>query len=205
MSVKQHPELILFDLGGVLVELKPSPFPDAWLGGGRTFDGIDWFRSETAIQFERGELATGDFAAGLQRELGLQAGTGEILDAFARWPIGLFNGAQELLMALRKSYRLAALTNTNPLHWPRLVGEFQLPRYFSEIFASHRMQLAKPDPRAFLHVLESTGAEPERVLFFDDNPVNVAAAAEVGMVARRAGSVGDVRRELAKLGLLRVN
>ncbi|SHE80364.1 putative hydrolase of the HAD superfamily [Microbulbifer donghaiensis] len=195
-------ELIIFDLGGVLVELQPHPFPLAWLPDGQTFDSAGWFNSKTALQFECGKISPDDFARGLQQELDLDVSTAEIIDQFTRWPIGLYEGAHDLLLQLMRSHRLAALTNTNALHWPRLIDEFHLPQYFSKIFSSHQMALAKPDPRAFHHVLEAMAVAPERVLFFDDNPTNVASATQLGIRAHRACSLKQVIAQLQESALL---
>ena len=44
-------EVILFDLGGVLVELGESPVPSDWLPENDRFTLSDWFLSDTAISF----------------------------------------------------------------------------------------------------------------------------------------------------------
>ena len=194
--------VVLFDLGGVLIELGASPLPEAWLPGGRPITSVEWLKSETALQFECGALSPEAFAAGLQRELGLTVSATEILTAFARWPVGLYDGAHDLLVELGKTQRLAALTNTNALHWPRLVDEFRIPGYFSQVFASHLIEVAKPDPRAFHYAVDSLKVAPGEILFFDDNPHNVASATALGIVSRQVTSVAQVRRALFEFGLL---
>ena len=194
-------DLILFDLGGVLVELRSSPFPEAWLPDGKTFDSVDWFKSDTALQFECGHLSPEAFAEGVKNELNLDASTDEILAHFSRRPIGLYAGAQQLLLQLKDSCQLAVLSNTNAVHWPRLIHECELHRYFSHIFASHRIACAKPDPKAFHHVINTLNVTPGKILSFDDNLVNVAAARRLGINSRQASSVGQVRAHLREFGL----
>ncbi|WP_346836804.1 HAD-IA family hydrolase [Microbulbifer sp. SAOS-129_SWC] len=194
-------ELVLFDLGGVLVDLRPTPFPEEWLPDGQTFDDLDWFKSDTAQQFECGTLTPQQFAVALQRELGVKIDTRALLAEFTRWPIGLRSGAHELLISLRQHCNLAALTNTNALHWPRLVDEFRLPPYFDAMFASHQMQLAKPDPRAFRQVSDTLGTAPERILFFDDNAANIAAAAALGLNGRRVTTIAQIANGLREYGV----
>lgn len=195
-------EVILFDLGGVLVELKASPFPEDWFPEDGFFELAQWSKSATALAFERGEISAEKFARELGSELGLTATTEEILREFTAWPIGLLPDAHELLVQLGATHRLAALTNTNELHWPRITREFNLPQYFTEIYASHRIQSAKPHRDAFRHVVKDLGLAPTEILFFDDNPYNVTAAAGIGITSRQACSPGDVRRHLAELGLI---
>jgi len=194
-------EWILFDLGGVLVDLRPTPFPESWLPDGQTFDSIDWFRSNTAVQFECGTLSPQVFADSLKRELGLDVDTATIIAEFTRWPIGLRPGAGALLGILRQHCRLAALTNTNALHWPRLVNEFRLPDYFSEIFASHQLQMIKPDPQIFHHVMGALSCAAENILFFDDNPDNVAAAAALGIHSCRVTAIEQIENCLRDCGI----
>ncbi|WP_193164646.1 HAD family hydrolase [Microbulbifer hainanensis] len=195
-NMDQQIDLILFDLGGVLVDLRPTPLPEAWLPDGQTFDSIDWFRSDTALQFECGSLSPEAFAGALQCELELDVAVPDIIAEFTRWPIGLRAGARELLTRLRRDCSLAALTNTNALHWPRLIHEFRLPDYFSQIFASHLLHLAKPDPRIFHHVMDALSVAPEHILFFDDNPENVATAATLGIHSCRVNSIDQIRCKL---------
>lgn len=62
-----------------------------------------------------------------------------------------------------------------------------------------RTDVRKPDRRAFLLGVEALGTPADRVVFVDDQPVNVAAAAELGMHAVDfdptdvAGSLAHVR------------
>ena len=58
---------------------------------------------------------------------------------------------------------------------------FPDPSRFSDIIVSGREKLAKPDPAVFHLTLERMGGlEPGEVLFTDDNPPNIAAAAALG-------------------------
>jgi FMN phosphatase YigB (HAD superfamily) len=55
---------------------------------------------------------------------------------------------------------------------------------------------------AFESALRLLDAQPEDVVFVDDDAVNVAAAADLGMTAVRYESVGHVGAELKDLGLI---
>jgi putative hydrolase of the HAD superfamily len=46
------------------------------------------------------------------------------------------------------------------------------------------LRAVKPEPAAYRAVLTGLGARPGDVVFFDDRPGNVAAAAEMGIDAR---------------------
>ena len=51
-------------------------------------------------------------------------------------------------------------------------------------------------------MLEALDVPAQRVLFIDDNAINVEAAARLGMVTRRVAGVDGARSAFAELGLL---
>ncbi|SEG62117.1 putative hydrolase of the HAD superfamily [Thermomonospora echinospora] len=67
---------------------------------------------------------------------------------------------------------------------------------FDTLTYSCRIGVAKPDPRAYQICARRLGVEPSRVLFFDDNEMNVLAARRVGMSAEVFTSPDQVRRAL---------
>ena len=200
--MKQDIQIILLDLGGVLIELGDSPFPREWLRHGESFELSDWFRSETALRFERGDISSIEFAQTMQSELNLSATVEDIVSEFTLWPQGFYPGIEELLDALSQSYSLAVLTNTNELHWPRIRDEFNLARHSNHIFASHLIKMAKPQVESFEYVLKSLNVAPRNVLFFDDNPLNTAAANQIGIQAHTVYGQGALRQKVKALGLL---
>ena len=156
---------------------------------------------------ERAELrdraATADeFAAAMCLEFALPVAAAEFMAEFAMWPRRVFAGTHELLGALASRHRLAALSNNNAVHWERISRDMGLGGYFSTSFLSHEIGLIKPDRAVFEHVAEALGCAPERILFLDDNRLNVEQAVEVGMVAHRVAGVAETAALLLSLGLL---
>ncbi len=195
-------EVMLFDLGGVLIELGDHPIPPHWLPPHESFRISDWFTSKTAIAFEQGNISPRQFADSLKKELKLEVEAEEIIRQFTLWPEGLFPTAADLLVQLRGNYRLAVFSNTNELHWPRLLDEFKLSLYFDQMFASHLLHMAKPDLGAFRQVLAALSTTPDKVLFFDDNAVNIAAAEAVGIHAVQVDGVEAVQLYLRQHRLI---
>jgi putative hydrolase of the HAD superfamily len=68
---------------------------------------------------------------------------------------------------------------------------------FDTLTYSCRIGVAKPDPRAYEICARRLGVEPSRVLFFDDNEMNVLAARRTGMNAEVFTSPSQVRSVLA--------
>ena len=194
-------DLILFDLGGVLVDTSGDPLPSHWFPPGRTSGLAQWFAAPAARAFELGEISSADFTRALKDDLGIDASEEAILDRFTHWPRGLFPGAARLLERLRRTHTLAVLSNTNAAHWPRLIDDFGLADYCDHLFASHLIGKAKPDPEAFRHVLEALGTEPGRILFFDDKAENVTTAVGMGFQGVQVAGIEAVSAALASRGL----
>ena len=205
MSSAHRFDVILFDLGGVLIELAGIDRMLELCNHAFSADELwaRWLASEGVRQFETGRASPDAFGAAMLAEFELQIAAAQFLEEFTAWPKGVFPGSFELLEQLSASYRLACLSNTNALHWPRVCDEMGLARYFENAFASHLVGMLKPDLEIFQYVVEQLGCPPARILFLDDNQFNVASACTAGMVARRVAGLSEVRAALIELEILR--
>ncbi len=197
-------DVVLFDLGGVLVELAGVSKMIEWSPGIGTTEELwrRWLHSSAVRRFETGTIGRDDFALQIVSEFGVPVGPDEFLDAFTWWPRALLPGAFDLLDAMRGRYVLASVSNTNEIHWERFSGAWGLSARFDHNFPSHLVGKLKPDADYFEHVLEALGAPAHRVLFIDDNAINVESAASVGLHARRVIGVDGARAAFVELGLI---
>jgi len=62
--------------------------------------------------------------------------------------------------------------------------------------------MVKPDAEIFDHVARLVPAPPRRVLFLDDNALNVEAAMKAGFAAVRTQGVSEAHRVLASAGII---
>lgn len=178
---------LLFDLGGVIIDVDFMRTLSSWAAAaGQEVQtlaeqlGPDHFFE----QHERGELSCQDYFRILQeRHLpGLS-------DAQMRegWNATLgkeIPGVRSLVEQLAEIIPIYVFSNTNPTHqrcWERDCAETL--GYFREVFVSSEIGQRKPETRAFLSVADRIGLPPEQILFFDDNPDNVAGARSSGMHA----------------------
>ncbi len=74
--------------------------------------------------------------------------------------------------------------------------------HFDRVFNSYRLGLGKRNPRLFRMVACRMGAEPNQLLFIDDQPGNLERAAGVGLQTLRFESESQCRQALAERGLL---
>jgi len=192
--------VVVFDLGGVLVESRGREVLRALLPQLGEHEVMErWLASPAVDRFERGRSEPREFAREFLAEWNVALTAEEFIESFAGWVTGFFDGAEELVRALRPRCRVACLSNTNALHWARLP---HLPALFHDCFASHRTGLMKPERAAFEHALAALGAAPHEVLFLDDLAPNVAAARSVGMRAHQVAGFADIEPILRAAGLL---
>ena len=191
------PEVILFDVGGVLVELGPHPLPPEL-----DIPLASYSASRATISFEKGRIGAEEFGRSIVDELGLDVDSSLLVEHFRLWPTAPFPGVHDLLSGLRRQYKVAILSNTNELHWPRFDTEFGLLGRCDRIFASHLLGMLKPEAAIFAHVIDALETEPRNILFLDDNPANVDGARAGGMQAELVSGVAGAVRALAARGIV---
>ena len=195
-------DVLLFDLGGVLIDFAGFDELSHLLPGGVSRDEIRerWISSPSVQRFERAEITPQEFARGVVPELGLDLGPDEFIEAFVDWARGLYPGARSLLNGLQKVARLACLSNSNELHTPlhRQSIEPLMDRYFF----SDEIGKVKPDREIYEHVIRDLDVPPRRIAFFDDTPVNVEAAREVGISAYEVDGIAELEAQLYRLEVL---
>lgn len=197
-------EVILFDLGGVLIELTGVSVMLGWMDESITIEMLwqRWLTSPTVRAFETGQLHHQEFAERLIEEMSLAVNKDDFIEEFTWWPRGLFPGTLELVNSIPSVYTLAVLSNSNPIHWPRMLQELGRAGRFNHFFASHLMGKIKPDIEVFEHVLDELDCEPGRILYVDDNRLNVEAARSLGIQAVETKGIEAVSRVFKDYGII---
>lgn len=197
-------DLVLFDIGGVLTRLDFGALAEVLRP---EVDATAWARwmltSRAAMDFERGAASPDAFGAAVVAEVGASGATvGAVLAAFDSWLVGPFPGALELLDETRGAgAAVGCLSNCNVVHAPRLI-ETGLVRRFDPALFSHEVGLAKPDSAMFAAANARLPSATARVVFLDDNPVNVAAGRAAGWTAAHVRGPAEARAALVAVGLL---
>jgi len=198
------PKVILFDLGGVLINfvgvrevrklLTNDPGPDE--------TRRCWISSEALALFERGGCSAEVFAKHFMKEWGITLEPGKFLEVYRTWIEPPFSGVEDLLSDLRQRHILACLSNTSELHWHAMLDESGLRKFFDYHYASHLIGQMKPDPRIFNFAVQDLGCDPSEIVFFDDGEENVDGARRAGLTAYRTLGFSDLESRIEQLGLL---
>jgi putative hydrolase of the HAD superfamily len=193
-------EAVLFDMGGVLVELGPL---DELLGS--AMEGADfwprWLASPSVRALESGRASVDEFARGLVDELELTIDPAEVVERFAAFPRGLYPGAVELVASVPDGVATGVLSNTNALHWEHQTDGETIRGLCHHAFLSYRMGVVKPDRAIFDRVAAALGLAGRRILFVDDNRINVDGARAAGLRAEVARGPAEAAAVLARFGL----
>jgi glucose-1-phosphatase len=196
-------DIVLFDLGGVLIEV-------GGVGPMRALANIDsdealwqrWLTSPWVRRFERGHCSAEDFAAGMVVEWGLDLSADDYLDRLRSWMDVPLPGAGDLLDQVRQLVPIGCLSNMNAVHWDVITTRSTAFDHFTYRFLSFELGLVKPDAELFDTIAARLPVVPARVLFLDDNTMNVEAAAAAGFVARRVQGLDQARRTLVDMAVL---
>ncbi|HVB94650.1 MAG TPA: HAD-IA family hydrolase [Acidimicrobiales bacterium] len=196
-------EMVLFDLGGVLLQL----------GGVRSMRELSgiagddelwnrWLSCPWVRSFESGACSHEAFARGVVDDWGLSISPAAFLEEFRTWPTGPLPGAEALVTEVMARVPAGCFSNTNVLHWNDHLAGWPLVGLFEIRFLSFEIGFLKPDRRAFDYVAGEVGTSPGRVLFLDDNTANINGAVAAGFSALRVSGVSETRQALVAFGVL---
>jgi epoxide hydrolase-like predicted phosphatase len=181
-------EAVVFDVGGVL-----ETIPDqSWLETWRTRLGLspDDFDSRIDRVDPDGLISTGrmselQFRQRYQDMLGLDdAQTDAFVEDMWTWYCGELDVELcEYVVRLRPRYRTAILSNSSDGARREEQARYGFEQLVDLVIYSHEVGVAKPDPAIYELACELIGIQPGGMVFVDDLPANVAAAAELGIHA----------------------
>ncbi|MFS4581406.1 HAD family hydrolase [Phaeobacter sp. C3_T13_0] len=173
---------VVFDIGRVLIEWEPERFYDAKIGKSKRealFREVDLHGMNLGV--DRGDDFKGAVYALADRHP-------EWADEIRHWHDSWLQMASpdiphsvRLMRELRQNgVPVFALTNFG-------VGTFELAKitypFFSEFdraFVSGHLRTIKPEAEIYAHLEQETGIAPKQLLFTDDRPENIEAAAARG-------------------------
>lgn len=206
MSASQKIEGLLFDLGGVVIEIDFELALQTWQQW--TLLPIEEMRrrfklDEVYEKHERGEIEAPEYFTHLRNKLELEANDSEITLGWNAIFLDEIVETVNYILAVRNTLPCFAFTNSNSVHqtfwmskYPRVVNSFH------QVFVSSELGLRKPEGKAFEAIADATGISLDAMLFFDDTEKNVRGAQAVGMQAIHVKRHLDVKQSLAEIGAL---
>ena len=189
-NISLKPEALLFDLGGVIMDIERMRCVEAFTRlGMKDINSLlgDYGQKGFFLALEEGKISADEFRAEARKHLPEGVTDQEINEAFNAFLVGI---PVERLSALeelrRQGYHIYMLSNTNPIMWnSKIAEEFRkagkdINHYFNGCLTSFDAKICKPDARIFREAISRFNLNPATTLFFDDSESNCRAAAELG-------------------------
>jgi putative hydrolase of the HAD superfamily len=194
---------IVFDLGGVLVRWEPKAlisevFADFEV---RRVVQQEFVGHPDWLALDRGTLTPEDAAGRAARRTGLSQR--EVLNFLRRVPASLvaIPDTVELLYRLRsRGHFLYCLSNMHLASIEHLEKAYTFWDVFSGKVISCRLNLCKPEPEIYIHLLETYQLNPTKTVFIDDVDVNLTAARQFGIQTIQFESPYQCASQLTTLG-----
>jgi glucose-1-phosphatase len=180
---------IIFDLGGVLIDLdiNLTGIAFAKLGINQPADEIELLRrTKVYTGLETGEISASVFRKSLREISTTLPSDSAIDDAWNAMLLDFPADRVTLLLNLGKKYRLFLLSNSNAIHHKcytdkfRQVNGFEMNSLFERAHYSFEMKMKKPSPEIFQKVLAENQLLANETLFIDDTMDNIKTAAGLG-------------------------
>lgn len=182
---------IIFDLGGVIVNIDYHDTVLAFHDLGFTgFDQHFSFHQQMDVfdQYEMGLISSAEFRSRLNRQFNRSLPDAEFDRAWYTMVKDIPPYRIDLIRKVKSRYQTFLLSNTNESHI-RLFNEYvhssfglkDLSDLFHKMYYSYEVHLRKPDVAIYRNVLEENGLDPQKTLFMDDNPANVAGSRLAGI------------------------
>lgn len=179
---------IIFDLGGVLVDLSVEKTINAFAGlsGWAEHQVAEVYQTHSEFfAFERGEISDTEFRNVLRRIFKTEASDQELDKSWNAMLIGLPAKKLEMVAKLKQQFQVVVLSNTNNIHLQcinkNFLGGETLNTHFNRCYFSHEVGMRKPEPRIYKHVLQHQNIISGSVVFLDDNVENLQAAQTLGI------------------------
>lgn len=197
------PSVVVFDIGGVLVDWQPHLAWSDDLG----LEGAQEFLARTGF-IERNARADGGVTfAELAEEVADRTDSAlfaEYVARYARTVQNVIPGTWVLIDRLHaKNVPVHAITNWSAETWPEgIKAQPRLGEVFGTTVVSGQEGIMKPDPRIFHILCRKAGVAAVDCVFIDDSPHNVEGARAVGMDAIHFTGADALELALTERGLL---
>jgi glucose-1-phosphatase len=195
---------IIFDIGRVLVRIDVGRAMQGLASGGSLSPSELW----TAIEkdprwadWQEGRMSARDWYLHLTKRFGGNFTFEQFTEIWNR--VLDPNPIQEdaFLKSLSKRYRLALLSNTDPIHVQHLEASYSFFAFFPVRIYSCAVGASKPNPLIYKEALRALKVKSNEALYIDDIAAYVEAAKRLGMAGIQFQSPSQLTSDLKSLGV----
>lgn len=184
----QNIETLVFDYGGVIVNIDDNKVAQAMTGlGVSRFKQILHAKKIKKLmrQFIDGLVPTDQTLEEILSHCRKDATKEELLSVLNELCGDLPISRLQALSQLKKKYKVYLLSNISDVLWESSVKQIKscgfVPKdCFDDFFLSYEMGVAKPDHRIYDMMIAKTGLNPATTVYFDDREDNYMTGKELG-------------------------
>jgi glucose-1-phosphatase len=172
---------VIFDLGGVCLNVDQRAFIQRF----EVLTGVDEAEVRHRLdpvlaEYVVREFSDQEFHARVEEAFGAKYPIQEVINAVNAELGGIIPHTARVIDALKERVPLACLSNTNSIHWRKLLSDYRFMTAFEPALASQQLGLAKPAPAIYEKARQILNCAAASCVFFDDREENVIAAQAVG-------------------------
>jgi len=195
---------IIFDIGRVLLRVDVSRAMDGLASGLSLTPQEVWSAIEKDphwLDWQEGRISPRDWHLHITKRLGASLTFDQFTEVWNRALDPNPIHSEAFLEKLSKNYRLALLSNTDPIHMSNEEARFPFFRFFPMRIYSHRVGASKPNPIIYRKALQACKVRAEEAVYIDDVAAYAEAAQRLGMSGIIFQSPAQLQSDLRKLGV----
>ena len=195
---------IIFDIGRVLIRINVAQATSGLADGLSLSPEEIWSALEKDSRWQdwqEGNISPRDWHQHVSRRLGSKLSFEQFVEVWNRALDPAPIQEDSFLEKLSKRYRLAVLSNTDPLHVEHMERSYEFFGYFAARIYSCRVGASKPSPLIYKQALTATKTQAPEAIFIDDLPAYAEAARHLGMSGITYQSPAQLQSDLRELGV----
>jgi len=195
---------IIFDIGRVLLRVDVSRAMDGLASGLSLTPQEVWSAIEKDphwLDWQEGRISPRDWHLHITKRLGASLTFDQFTEVWNRALDPNPIHSEAFLEKLSKNYRLALLSNTDPIHMSNEEARFPFFRFFPMRIYSYRVGTSKPNPIIYRKALQACKVRAEEAVYIDDVAAYAEAAQGLGMSGIIFQSPAQLQSDLRKLGV----
>ena len=195
---------IIFDIGRVLIRVDVSRAMDGLASGLSLTPKEVWSAIEKDphwLDWQEGRISPRDWHLHITKRLGASLTFDQFTEVWNRALDPNPIHSEAFLEKLSKNYRLALLSNTDPIHMSNEEARFPFFRFFPMRIYSYRVGASKPNPVIYRKALQACKVRAGEAVYIDDVAAYAEAAQRLGMSGIVFQSPAQLQSDLRKLGI----
>ena len=195
---------IIFDIGRVLVRVDVARAMQALASGTSLSPAELWSAIEKDPRWpdwQEGRISPQDWYLHLNQRLGAKLTFEQFAEVWNRALDPVPIQQDSFIEGLSKHYRLALLSNTDPIHVSHMEGKYSFFNFFPVRIYSCAVRASKPNPFVYQEALRALKVRANEALYIDDIAAYVEAAQRLGMGGIQFQSPAQLAFDLKSLGV----